>query len=563
MMIRSCKRLVIKVQITVKNNIWVWRIVQTEKKMIIPSNSVLKISVSVCDEQLLNRDYIFEPTREEVYTHVVDSTVSFVCIQNCNSTSMWIGDCTCVEILTEYEEKECYSVKIEDHMLTFKYTSVKVDWTCSETKLKNEVTVYENAETVTVLSDVINKYPQIWEDSGHTVDISESDHMSISLMTDWNCFTALKLAHWVYSMRDAERQVIDKEFDKMHSQECMSWSSELSSFEFSVFIIWKTVFSGTEKVPIKKEWVVINIRDLNKIMITDIYLISLQSDILTAVQGSEYISIMNCTSFFHQWSVKSLDCHKFTVLSHWEAEQFNVAVMRYKNSPLYMQRKMNKLLWPFWAFTWDYIDDIVVFSKMLMKHLMHLKTIFNTFNEMRISIKEIKFFIDYLSATLLGQWVDAFRLSTAEEKITALKDLAFSKMLEDLEMYLSLTDWLWQYIPYYCQIVESLQHRKTALLRLSSAAEDLKRKVYISKTIITSTQTELEAFEQLQSKFTKLTFLIFFDWKWQLYMDIDSFKRYEVDIIIYHVKDDPIQSDFSWNDIQPILFLLKMLNSTE
>ena len=207
----------IKVQITVKNNIQVQRIVWTEKKMIISSNSVLKISVSVCDKQLSDRNYIFKSTREEVYTYVVDSTVSFVCVQNCNSISIWIDDCICVEILTEYEEKKCYSVKIENHTLTFKYTSMKIDWTCSETKLKNEVTVYENTETVTVLSDIINKYSWIWEDSDYTVDILKSDHISISLMTDWNCFTTLKLTHWMYSMRDTERWVINEEFNKMHS----------------------------------------------------------------------------------------------------------------------------------------------------------------------------------------------------------------------------------------------------------------------------------------------------------------------------------------------------------
>ena len=171
--------------------------------------------------------------------------------------------------------------------------------------------------------------------------------MSIPLTADWNCSTAPKLAHRVYPMGDTERRVIDKEFDKMHSQGRMSWSSEPSPFGFPVFVVWKTVFSGTEKVPIKKGRVVVDIRGLNKIMITDAYLIPLQSDILTAVQGSGYISTMNCTSFFHQWPVKSSDRHKFTVLSHRGAEQFNVAVMGYKNSLPYVQRKMDELLRPF------------------------------------------------------------------------------------------------------------------------------------------------------------------------------------------------------------------------
>ena len=127
MTIRSCKGLVAKVQITAKDNVRVRRIVRTEKKVVIPPNSVLKIPVSVRGERLPDRDYIFEPTREGVYTHVVDSTVPFVCVQNRNSTPMRIGDRTRVGILTEYEEEECYPVEVEDHTLASKYTPVKVD----------------------------------------------------------------------------------------------------------------------------------------------------------------------------------------------------------------------------------------------------------------------------------------------------------------------------------------------------------------------------------------------------------------------------------------------------
>lgn len=65
---------------------------------------------------------------------------------------------------------------------------------------------------------------------------------------------------------------------------------------------------------------------------------------------------------------------------------------------------------------------------------------------------------------LFGQEMNRLGFSTAKDKIWTLWNIQFSRTLKDLETYLSLTGWLWQYLPYYVQISALLQIWKTELL---------------------------------------------------------------------------------------------------
>ncbi len=57
-------------------------------------------------------------------------------------------------------------------------------------------------------------------------------------------------------------------------------------------------------------------------------------------------------------------------------------------------------------------------------------------------IKKIKTFLDYLSIILLGQRINGFDIAIFKERTAAIRNLAFLKMLKDLEIYLDFTGWL-------------------------------------------------------------------------------------------------------------------------
>ena len=387
------------------------------------------------------------------------------------------------------------------------------------------------------------------------------NYLQVPLKENWEQNTA-KLSKWVYLLGEKAWWLVNKKFDELHCQEQMKWSTQSTSFGFPVFIIWKMIIS--DDLPKWKSCVVVDIQGLNQISQPDSYFLFLQTDITSAVWGCHYISMMDCASFFYQWLVNPADQHKFIIVSHCDQKHFNVAVMGYCNSPPYVQQQMNRILCFFCAFAQEYMNDIIIFSKMLNEHVHHLHQVFSLFQDLDISLEFKKFYLDYSTVTLLGQWVDVLGLFTSEKKIRALADLQFPTTLKALEIYLGLMGWLCFYILYYTQITASLQTCKTALLKASPAKKNTQKQHISHVSVNKLSPDKVHTFKMLQDLFRTSIFLIHFNSNCQLYIDMDVFKQYDFGAIIYHVEEDPEEvAEFLCHKIQFILFLSKLLTSIE
>ena len=226
----------------------------------------------------------------------------------------------------------------------------------------------------------------------------------------------------IYSLKQRDRNAVDNIFDELHTQNRLTWINQETSFSFSIFVIWRD-FSNN-----KKARVVVNIRSLNAVFQSNAYSLSLQSDVIQIVQECNFIFVINCANFFYQWRIHSKDRHNFTVVSHWEQETFNVAVMRYRNSSMYVQRQIDRILKSF-HFARVYVNDIVIYSKIMNEHFEHLQNVFRILKKNNISINFNKAFFDYSSVTLLDQHVTFFDLFTDESKLQTILNLKFSSIL--------------------------------------------------------------------------------------------------------------------------------------
>ena len=108
---------------------------------------------------------------------------------------------------------------------------------------------------------------------------------------------------------------------------------------------------------------------------------------------------------------------------------------------------------------------------------------------MSIFIEENKFFIRYLTVILLRQWVNSLKLFTVKEKLEAIAQLKFLNTLKKLKTYLKIIDYLRNYILWYAVIAQSLQNRKTLLLK-SSLLTDNVRKIYFKRTFIKDSSSD-------------------------------------------------------------------------
>ncbi len=84
------------------------------------------------------------------------------------------------------------------------------------------------------------------------------------------------------------------------------------------------------------------------------------------------------------------------------------------------------------------MNDIIIYFKILKKHLHYLSAIFSLFVKRNIFIKLSKVFLEYLTVQLLRQKVSSLRLTIDEEKLKVIVCLTFLHILKKLETYLEL-----------------------------------------------------------------------------------------------------------------------------
>ena len=590
------------------------RTIRSRQTYILQSDDFAKILVTYHDFLSDDRNFLFEfhcqydlEYDDDVYVHVVNNNLFKMFVRNATSQSITLARRARLDMIIEYNQVECYLIMSEESYKTISdwmndrswkkqlivsfvtfaaayvildsisfvtsshelvtslnesvvsftsstqlavFTVSQIDFNLKHV-LSSDVTMYE-AEMFE-LASLVNNYQNIFRDSDSIVDISENEWMSVNFKSE-----AVSKLNKMYSLEVKNRSFIDATFDKLHQQSKLHWTVQSISFSYSTFVVWRDILTN------QKRRVVIDIRDLNDIIESDSYSLSLQSNIIAKIVNSSYIFIINAVDWFHQFNVQRRNRHKFTIVTHREQEKFSVAFMNYKNSFSYVQRQTNKLLRSYKQFAKIYVNDIIVHFKILQKHLKHLRTFFQMFRIKRISLAVTKSFLAYSSVTLLDQRVDSLNMSTTVEKIVAIISLRFSLNLRDLEIFMRFTDWLRSSISRYAQRVQSLQKRKITLTKSVTVSDSARKRQAIKTHLYDFTYEKRVVFRNLQTAFASSIFLIHFDRKRRLYIDLNVFKQWDFAAIVYHVLSDSFSDvTYSRTVIQSIMFFSRCLNEVE
>jgi hypothetical protein len=368
-------------------------------------------------------------------------------------------------------------------------------------KFSNEITTYETLTVRQQLFDTFNKY-SLWDKIENIViTVSEDEWMSIILKSKAKIETVK-----MYSMRFKKRELINETFDKLHHQNKMHWIIELIFHDASIFVIWRMI---NEK---KKNKIIVDIREFNKIVESDFYSMLSQIDIISAIADFKYIFVIDVAVFFYQFRVRITDRHKLIVVSHREQKYFFVTFMNFKNSSTYAQRRINMILRDLKHCCKAFIDDIIIFSATFEKHVKHLSLIFQRLFDYDIKFNSCKAFLNFSSIALLEQHVDEFDLHAVKNKVVVILNWKFLITLKALKIYLRFIEWLRDYVAWYAQKVESLQQRKILLLKNASSQKRHARKAYVDRiTLKNSTAREQKSFEMIQKVFKNSRFLTHFD----------------------------------------------------
>ena len=102
---------------------------------------------------------------------------------------------------------------------------------------------------------------------------------------------------------------------------------------------------------------------------------------------------------------------KFTIINYYDFKIINIIFINYQKSFSYAQCMMNMIFKSHKFFTHYYINDIIIFLKILKNYFKYLNTVFNLFDKLKIIFKEVKTYLNYSSIILLNQQVNDFDMT--------------------------------------------------------------------------------------------------------------------------------------------------------
>ena len=103
-------------------------------------------------------------------------------------------------------------------------------------------------------------------------------------------------------------------------------------------------------------------------------------------------------------------------------------------------KKIDIILRIYKIFVKTYVDDIVVFNRILKKHVNYLRQIFQLLNlyDIRLSFK--KSYFDVFFVALLNQKMNVFDLIITANKLAVIVNLKYFHTLKDLKIYLNFIE---------------------------------------------------------------------------------------------------------------------------
>ena len=178
---------------------------------------------------------------------------------------------------------------------------------------------------------------------------------------------------------------------------------------------------------------------------------------------ARYFSTLDLASGFWQIRMHTHSQEKTAFVTPQGLYEFRVMPFGLTNAPAVFQRLMQQVISSLnldseVEFVSVYIDDILIFSRTLEEHLLHLQRVIERVVEVGLKLKPSKCKFVRKELEYLGHIVSQEGLKPNPRLVDAVRDFPKPTTVQETRRFLGLCSYHWKFIPCFAEVTNPLHH---------------------------------------------------------------------------------------------------------
>ena len=183
----------------------------------------------------------------------------------------------------------------------------------------------------------------------------------------------------------------------------------------------------------------IDYRRLNAITIRDSYPLPRMDECVDSLGEANIFTTLDCNSGYWQIPVAKKDREKTAFVCHAGLYEYLRMPFGLTNAPATFQRTLDIVLSTFkWKTCLVYLDEVIIFSKNMEDHLLHVEQTLKALHAVGVTLKLEKCELFTTTVKYLGHVLRPGTLSIDEIATEALKELQHPRTQTELRQFLGL-----------------------------------------------------------------------------------------------------------------------------
>ncbi len=406
---------------------------------------------------------------------------------------------------------------------------LKIDWLITTVENKSEEVNLHELSHAETLEQVKIKLLSEYHDYLDVFDRAMIDQLSS------HCFYnhKIELINEETLLRSRLYQMFDHKLQKIKKYLIKHLNKEFIFFSFASYV---SLILFAEKKDESLHFCV-DYRKLNALTKWDHYSLSLIDETFTYIQESKYLTQLNIIVAFNKLCMHSNSEDLTIFIIFFDSYKYHVMLFKLINESTFYQHYMNDVLFEYLhQFCQIYLNDIIIYSKILKKHKRHVWLILNRLREadLQIDIDKCEFHVQKI--IFLELLMSIKKLKMNSRKMQAVVDWSTLNNLTQMQFFIDFCNFYRRFIKNFSKIVHSM-------IQLTQ-----------KKIIFEWNEVCQTAFDHMKRCMTETFILRHFDQTCDFILEINSF-NYVNDEVLFQYDDEDV--------LHSIVFYSKNMSSAE